>query len=120
MGAPVVHFEIGVSELSSAAPFYEALFDWAIARDDRGYGLVQTGSGIGIGGGLLETPDGVPPYVTVYVQVDDLDKYLIQTEELGGKRIMEPMPIEGVGSFAMVADPDGNAIGLLQPSTPED
>ena len=118
MGMPVVHFEIGTKELSSSSRFYQSLFEWDVAGDERGYGVVETGSDVGIGGGLLQTPEHVPPYVTIYVRVDDLDKYLIRVEELGGKKVMAPMPIEGVGSFAMFADPDDNVVGLFEESPP--
>jgi predicted enzyme related to lactoylglutathione lyase len=114
MGMPVVHFEIGSKDLGKATAFYRELFEWDVASDDRGYGLVETRSETGIGGGLLQTPEHVPPYVTIYVGVDDIDKFLLRAEELGGTKIMGPMPIQGVGSFAMFADPDGNAIGLFE------
>ena len=45
--------------------------------------------------------------------VDDLEKYLARAEELGGRRVMGPMSIEGTGAFAMFADPDGNVLGLF-------
>jgi hypothetical protein len=78
-----------------------------------GYRLVQTAEG-SIGGGLLRTPQGVFPYATIYVSVDDLRASLEKAEDLGGKMIVEPMPIHGVGTFAMFQDPDGVMIGLFE------
>jgi uncharacterized protein len=34
--------------------------------------------------------------------------------ELGGKTIVEPTEIPGVGQFAMFSDPDGNVVGVLR------
>jgi predicted enzyme related to lactoylglutathione lyase len=107
MGRPITHFEIASPNLSRQPSFYRQLFDWTVSEElIDGYRLVQTAEG-SIGGGLLRTPHGVFPYVTIYVSVDDLRASLEKAEELGGKMIVEPMPIQGVGTFAMVQDPDG-------------
>ena len=116
MGRPVVHFEIGVGDASRSQSFYGELFDWSIQTDESGYGLVETGAGSGINGGVMQTPEGVPAYVTMYVGVDDLERYLERAEQLGGKTIMEPMAAGEMGSFAMFTDPDGNTIGLFKES----
>lgn len=119
MGNPVVHFEIGAEDVARAREFYARLFDWQIDVGPSGYGAVRTGSGDGIGGGIMPTPDGRPAWVTFYVAVDDLEKHLALAEELGGRRIMGPTPIDGMGSFAIFADPDGNVLGLFtEPPVP--
>ena len=114
MGRPVLHFEIASPNLERATEFYEELFGWRIGEEQTdGYRLVQTADG-SIGGGLLRTPEGVFPYVTIYVGVHDLGATLVKAEELGGKTVVEPMPIPGVGAFAMFQDPDGVMIGLFE------
>ena len=112
MGCPVVHFEVGVADLGRSRRFYEDLFGWGITTDESGYGLVSTGSDQGIGGGVTAT-DGHPSWVTFYVAVDDLEESLRRAEELGGKRLTNPLPVAGAGGFALFADPDGNMIGLF-------
>ena len=52
--------------------------------------------------------------MTFYVQVDDLQSYLNRAEELGGKTLVPPVEIP-TGSFAWMADPDGNIVGLWKP-----
>jgi predicted enzyme related to lactoylglutathione lyase len=117
MDNPVVHFEVGGRNIDRTRAFYFELFGWAIKMDPTGYGVVDTGSDVGIGGGIIQTPPQVPAYVTFYVGVDDLDKYLTRAEELGGSTVLRPMPIGAIGSFAMFADPDGNTIGLFREKT---
>lgn len=114
MGNPVVHFEIGGKIAERTRAFYSELFGWDIGIDETGYGLVDTRSDIGIRGGMMVTPPEVPPYLTVYVAVDDLDKYLKRAEELGGSTVLRPMPVKGIGAFAMLGDPDGNIVGLFR------
>lgn len=114
MGRPVMHFEIASPNLEQACAFYRELFDWEIGEEEvEGYRLVQTAEG-SIGGGLMRSPEGTFPYVTIYVSVDDLPVTLRRAEELGGKMIVEPMPIPGVGRFAMFQDPDGAMIGIFE------
>ncbi|MDD7967943.1 VOC family protein [Actinomycetospora lemnae] len=114
MSNPVLHFEIGGADGARSRRFYAELFGWSVTTEDHGYGVVSTGGSTGIGGGIMQAPDGVRPWVTVYVQVDDLEKSLERAEELGGSRIMGPAPIGDMGEVAMFADPDGNPIGLLR------
>ena len=66
----------------------------------------------GIGGGI--SGDGAYSGVTVYVQVDDLQKFLDKAESLGGKTVMPPMEVPGVVTLAMFSDPEGNVIGMIQ------
>jgi predicted enzyme related to lactoylglutathione lyase len=115
MGQPVVHFEIGSPRPDLARAFYEDLFGWSITTDAAtGYGLIETGAADGIGGGLMPAADDMPPYVTFYVAVPDLEATLRKAEDLGAKRLVEPTPVPGMGAFALFSDPDGNAIGLLR------
>ena len=51
-------------------------------------------------------------YVTVYVAVEDLAASLEKAESLGGKTIIPPTEVPGMGQFAWFSDPDGNTIGL--------
>lgn len=114
MGRPVVHFEIGSNDAGRLERFYTELFDWEVdAQNFGGYHLVEASEESGIGGGIMQTREGVPPYLTIYVEVDDLEGHLRKAEALGGERVVPPTPIPGVGAFAMFKDPDGNVIGLI-------
>ncbi|MEV0283546.1 MULTISPECIES: VOC family protein [unclassified Kribbella] len=114
MSNPVIHFEVGGRDLAQLTSFYGALFGWQLQPAGPDYTLVAAGdAGPGIGGGLMQTRGEMPPYVTVYVAVDDLKATLDRAGELGAKTVVEPTDIPGIGQFAMFADPDGNIIGLM-------
>jgi predicted enzyme related to lactoylglutathione lyase len=118
VGQPVVHWEIGARDGSKLQEFYRTLFDWKIQVDPQfNYGMVETGGQGGINGGIstLQCSEA-QPYVAFYVQVDDLEGYLARAEGMGGKTIIPPMPIPGVGSMAMFADPEGHCVGLFKPA----
>lgn len=109
----VVHFEIGALDAGRLADFYRDLFGWEFDETDPAY-PVMAGTGTdGLGGGIMQLPEDVPPYVTVYVSVDSLDDTLRRAEQLGGKTVVEPMKIRDIGEFAMITDPEGHVLGLF-------
>jgi predicted enzyme related to lactoylglutathione lyase len=110
---PVIHFEFGGPDGAELATFYEKLFGWEAMPTGHDYWLLSPGDG-GIGGGVLQTSDDMPPYVTVYVEVDDLVPAIEQAESLGASLTVPPTQVPGVGAFALVRDPAGNLVGLME------
>ncbi|MCY4438400.1 MAG: VOC family protein [Chloroflexi bacterium] len=116
MPNPIVHFEIVGSDSAKTQQFYTELFDWTIDSDNpMGYGVVNTGSDRGIGGGIFGVEEeGDRTGVKIYIEVDDLQTYLDKAEQLGGKTILPPTVIPDMVTFALFADPDGTLIGLVK------
>ncbi|MBZ0263914.1 VOC family protein [bacterium] len=113
MGNPVVHFEIAWKDQKGAIDFYSKLFDWKITfMEEMEYGGIDTGTAPG--GGIMGAKD-FPPYVTFYVEVDDVDDYLKKAEGMGSKVIMPKMAIPETGDVAAFQDPEGVMIGLYKP-----
>ena len=111
MANPVVHFEVVGSDGAKLQEFYGDLFGWKINADNEmNYGIVDNG-GQGINGGVGESPQGA--HVTWYVQVPSIDDSLKKAEEIGGKTIMPRTEMDMV-TMAMVADPEGNVVGLVE------
>ena len=78
-------------------------------------GMINTGSEEGIQGHITALGHEPHNYVTVYVQVDNLQASLDKAGELGGNTIVPPQEVPGMGSFAWFSDPEGNCIGLWKP-----
>lgn len=117
MSHPVVHWEIGVRDAQAAREFYAKAFGWTLTDAGPDYTLVPATDG-GLGGGIMQIRPGMPPYVTVYVQVEDLAAKLAEITALGGQTIVPPTDINENASFAMFADPDGTVVGLLRATGP--
>jgi len=127
MGRPVVHFEIVGAEDETLHPFYRDLFGWEIDKDNPvGYGIVDREAnlnpeGIGIGGGIMGTRGmqnmDETSYVTIYVEVADVEEALNRAEELGGQRVMGPMEVPGGPVLGMFNDPEGHMIGVVKEQT---
>jgi predicted enzyme related to lactoylglutathione lyase len=114
MGQPVVHFEIGCRDAATTHAFYSNLFDWKIEPYGPA-GMIATGNTSGIQGHINSLGHEPHQYVTVYVQVDDLQAYLNKAGQLGGKTLVPPTEVPGMGHFAWMADPGGNIVGLWKP-----
>jgi len=52
-----------------------------------------------------------------YVEVDSIDEVLARATETGGSVVTGKSPISGTSWFAVLADPDGNHIGLYEGTT---
>lgn len=109
---PVVHFEISCHDGEKTRDFFSRLFEWDIS--DRGAGFMIN-TGVGIPGHIVELAPEWGNYVTVYIEVEDLDRYLKKAGELGGKTLVPPVKLPGQGSFAWLAAPEGNIIGIWKP-----
>jgi len=114
VGHPVIHWEIGARNAEKLQAFYANLFGRGISTHDQEYWLVEPAPEGGIGGGIMQVRGEMPPHVTFYVGVDDLEGTLTRVAELGGRTVAPPMPIPGVGAFALLEDPDGNVIGIMR------
>ena len=118
MPNPVVHFEIRSSGADKLQKFYGDLFEWHVdASNPMGYGLVDTHTEKGIGGGISGT-NGEPNMVSFYVEVEDIDAKLKEAEERGATVVMPVTAIPGMVTFAMFSDPEGNCVGLVSGEVP--
>lgn len=113
-GRPVVHFEASGKDATKLQSFYREAFDWHVKADNPfNYGEVDAHSDHGINGGIGPAPES-GPYTTFYVLVDDLQATCDRAGSLGGKTLMPPMEATPQVSVAMIADPEGNIVGLFK------
>ena len=107
------HVEFQCTDLGRSKSFYAGLFDWTFR--DFGGDMVVFGQGDQHLGGLQKaeavTPGTSP---SVWVEVDSIDSYLEKAKSLGGDVIADKAPVPSVGFSAMVSDPDGNPVGLVE------
>jgi predicted enzyme related to lactoylglutathione lyase len=117
MANPVVHFEIIGKDADKTKRFFADLFGWSINSDNpMNYGLLDPGvndDSRGIAGGIGGAMGGSEGYVTVYVQVDDVEAALAKAESLGGTRVFGPETIMGGLTLGLFNEPEGKTIGVL-------
>lgn len=114
MGNPVVHFEFGARNSAKLAEFYSGMFDW----DVQAFGpaaMFDTGTKQGIMGHINQLGHEPHNYCIVYVQVDDIPRYVDKATGKGATLIVPATEVPGMGHFAWLKDPEGNLFGLWKP-----
>jgi predicted enzyme related to lactoylglutathione lyase len=109
--------ELVTTDPTAAANFYTQLFGWT-AKDMGeamgGYKVVAVGE-TAIGG-IMAMPPGsppMPPHWGCYVTVDQVEAVLEKCAALGGKTLVPPMDIPGVGRMAVLQDPQGAVLNIM-------
>lgn len=115
-------FEIPVTNMERAIPFYEKVFNVKLDRNQMGsldmawFPWIE--NELGSGGSLVHFPesyipsaDGVLIYLTAHS--GDLANELSQVEDAGGKILQDKTKIsEDHGFMAVIIDSEGNRIAL--------
>ena len=109
--------ELMTTDPQAATEFYGQLFGWTItteAMPQGPYHLLKIGEA-SVGGimGMPPNAGPMPPMWGCYVTVDDIDQTAQHCGELGGKVLMPPTDIPGVGRFAVLQDPQGAVINAI-------
>ncbi len=115
-------FECGSTDAAAAKKFYTELFGWGtmdvpMPGDAGGfYTLLKIGDDDIAGLYQMAGPqfEGVPSHWATYVAVENADETNERAKALGGKTILPPMDVPGVGRIAFIADSTGANIGLFQ------
>jgi uncharacterized protein len=114
--------ELMTSDPAAARMFYSKLFGWSakdMAMPNGTYTAFQVGDASV--GGMMKIPDqavGMPPTWGVYVTVKDVDATVREVEALGGKLVMPPWDVPGVGRMAVIQDPQGASLSVITYSMP--
>lgn len=114
MTAKLAHFEISAPNDGALVDFYAQLLGWSTDRKGPGYTLVRPDDGPA--GAIVESAES---RITLGVTVDDLDSFVSRVVELGGQLLMPPTD-NGWVIKALIADPAGNTVSLIQNQSPAD
>ena len=113
--SPIVHFEIMGADGAGLKDFYAKLFDWNTEPVEgfNEYHMVDS-DGVGLGGAVGQGSEEMPNYLTLYIEVPDINVQLERVGEAGGSTIMPRTEIPDMVTFALFADPAGNVVGLVE------
>jgi predicted enzyme related to lactoylglutathione lyase/quinol monooxygenase YgiN len=119
---PSVMFEILAQDQGPLLDFYRALFGWEYQFGAGNFAYVKFPfqpqplmGGIGQGDPSVQ---GFEPGRNFYLLVDNLQATLDKAHALGGSTYVEPTIVDGY-HCAMMRDPEGNIVGLIEPFTPD-
>jgi len=109
-GAPVDWFEVIGSDAERTQAFYKELFGWTVNPGAQSYGMVDTGAGRGVQGGLGSGTRET--WATIYANVPDVEQTLARAGQLGATRVYGPMAVDDHMQTGALRDPAGNVFGV--------
>lgn len=116
---PFVWHELVTPDQQASGDFFAGLLGWSRREVDAGrfgtYTLFHAG-GRDVAGMMNPTPDspGVGSYWHAYFAVDNVDACAAKALALGGKVVVPPHDVPGVGRICAVTDPTGAVAHLMQ------
>ena len=101
----------------SDAGFYQEVFDFEVFElpsDDRGNHLLLASENFARASvNPLPQPDAVQPHWVAFVRVADVSKAAEAAKTFGGRVVVEPHQDRHGGTVALLADPAGAVIGVM-------
>jgi predicted enzyme related to lactoylglutathione lyase len=110
--------ELLADNYESALPFYESVLGMGASQmvsGDPSYMLLNVGDHTVAGAGSLAEP-GMPSHWRVYFEVADIEASRARASELGGTLLGDADSADGIGTWAVVSDPQGAVFSLMQPA----
>ncbi len=113
--------EVVTRDVEGAQAFYAEVFGWTYARAETGgtpYTLVRVGDR-DVGGiiPMAAGSAGEPPHLRIHFGVADLAAAVANAARTGGRVLVAPTTMP-VGTFSVVADPQGATFTLFEASPP--
>ena len=111
-----VHFEIPCNDPQKTMEFFKKVFGWTFQQfGTEEFWMAKTGDEgtPGINGGIMKKIDPAQPVVNS-INVENIEKSILDITQEGGQIVVPKMPIPGVGWLAYFKDPDGNIHGIYQ------
>ncbi len=111
--APIGHFcwpELATTDIAAAKHFYGGLFGWEFVDMPSAMGnyTIFKMDGVDAAAAYQMGPQqSAPPHWNAYVAVHNADECAAKAEKLGGKILLGPFDVEGIGRMALIQDPGG-------------
>ncbi len=113
-------YELTTTDLDGAKAFYDDVLGWQTAEASvmEGFDYRLAGpNGTMVAGMMSNAETGAPPSWLIYFTAANADDTVAHITAAGGAVLRPAADIPGTGRFAVVADPQGAAFGVLQPDT---
>jgi len=113
--------DLSTPDVEAASKFYSALFGWTMSgseTNEGGSGYIHIKNGEDFIGGVPPASHrgpNTPPHWLPYIFVSNCASSVDKAKNLGASLYVKPMEMEGVGTMAVVADPQGAVFALFQP-----
>jgi predicted enzyme related to lactoylglutathione lyase len=110
--------ELNTGDPDRAAAFYTGLLGWETEKQPMGdFVYTYFRQGERRNGGMMPIMpemEPIPPHWAVYFAVDNCDEKAAHATALGGKALVPPTDVPGVGRFSLLQDPQGAAFAIIK------
>jgi predicted enzyme related to lactoylglutathione lyase len=114
--------ELQTRDVEAARKFYGDVFGWQYEVDDQGYVACYLDGRVHAGMIPMDETWGehIPPNWAVYILVEDIQATVARVKELQGTVAVPPTPAGEMGEFAVIQDPQGAALTVMEFQGPAD
>ena len=114
---PIVFWELASHDADQSVKFFEDVFEWDIPMNERlGFYTTNIGEDAeAINGGIFTLKKAKLPFLTLFIQVEDIEEKARKIEECGGNIIEGPHPIPSGSSICLFNEPSGVTFAMIQP-----
>jgi hypothetical protein len=124
MPAKMHHFSINADNVERAKGFYEDVFGWKFESWGPPEFYIIDSAVSGVGGALQSrreiTPGAKMLGFEATMAVEDIATTIAAVEAAGGRIVMQPYRIPGVGELIWFEDTEGNLVGAMRYDQPVD
>ena len=114
---PVVFWELASHDMEKSVAFFREVFDWQIEFNDRlGFYIIPatTPAGEDIDGAIFTLKRAKLPFLTIYIQVEDIDAKAGLVQEKGGFIVEAPFDISPTSRICLFNEPSGVTFAMIQ------
>ena len=122
LGRPL-WYELTTTDVKGAETFYRAVIGWTsmpFEGSPQPYTVFNRRGDVPVAG-LMARPDGMntPPFWAMYVGAPKLEDAAAHIKRLGGSESSPVIEVPAIGRMQMMADPQGAAFYIYEPSSSE-
>jgi len=117
---PVVFWELATHDMEKTVEFFREVFEWKIEFNDRlGFYIIPetTSPNEALDGGIFTLKRAKLPFLTVFIQVEDIEEKAKLIQEKGGFIVDQPSEIPSGSKICLFNEPSGVTFAMLQPKS---
>ena len=114
---PIVWWELASHDAEKTSDFLKKVFGWEIEYDETtkcfDFPIPEDSRNLS-GGGVFTLKKAKLPFLTFYVQVEDIDEKAKLIEQLGGYILEAPFEIPSGSRICLFNEPSGVTLAMLE------
>ena len=117
---PIVFWELATHDMDKTVEFFREVFEWKIEFNDRlGFYIIPKTSppNEALDGGVFTLKRAKLPFLTVFIQVEDIEEKARLIQKKGGFIVDQPSEIPSGSKICLFNEPSGVTFAMLQPKS---